>query len=291
VDFATTGELEIAYEVSGPKDGVPVVALHGWPDSPGTWNGTLASLNSGGCRVYRPYLRGFGPTRFRNEAAPRSGQIAALCRDLGEFVAALDLDGLVLAGHDWGARAACAVEPGPVAGLVAISVAYGSTGPQASVPLTQAQAYWYPWYFATPPGHRALADEPRRLCRYLWRQWSPSWDFTEEEFEATARAWSNPDWARVTAHSYAQRWGAAGGDPGLAGLEDRLAASPPIAVPTIVLHGTEDGGTLVEATADQDRYFTAGYERRVLAGVGHFVPRQAPDDVAAAILELADAAR
>jgi pimeloyl-ACP methyl ester carboxylesterase len=108
-EFTTTNELEIGFEVSGPIDGAPVVAVHGWPDSSRTWDAALPHLHECGCRVYRPYLRGFGPTRFRGDDAPRSGQIAALRRDLREFVDALKLDHFVLAGHDWEARAAYAM--------------------------------------------------------------------------------------------------------------------------------------------------------------------------------------
>lgn len=80
----------------------------------------------------------------------------------------------------------------------------------------------------------------------------------------------------MPAHSYAQRWSEADADPELAELEQRLADDPPIRVPTIVLHGQQDGGTLVNAAAHQERFFTAGYERRTLPAVGHFVPREAP---------------
>lgn len=134
----------MAYEVSDPPDGAPVVAVHGWPDAPPTWDGLLARLHDGSCRVYRPYLRGFGPTRFRDSGGWRTGQIAALSRDLDEFIDALALDDIVLAGHDWGGRAAyalAAVSPERLAGLVAMSVPYGATGPHASVAPEQAHAY------------------------------------------------------------------------------------------------------------------------------------------------------
>jgi hypothetical protein len=97
-------ELRVAFEVSGPSDGIAVVALRGWPDSPRTWNGVHSDLHENDCRVYRPYLRGFGPTRFRDDETPRSGQIAVLCRDLREFVDSLEIDDFVLAGHNRGAR-------------------------------------------------------------------------------------------------------------------------------------------------------------------------------------------
>jgi hypothetical protein len=74
----TTDLLEIAYEVSGPEDGKPVAALHGWPDSIHCWNALLPALHDGGCRVYTPYLRGFGPTHFHEKRTMRSGQIGAL---------------------------------------------------------------------------------------------------------------------------------------------------------------------------------------------------------------------
>jgi pimeloyl-ACP methyl ester carboxylesterase len=223
-DFVTTSQLETAYEVSGPGDGAAVVAVHGWPDDPHTWDGLLDLLHDGGCRVYRPYLRGFGPTRFRDAATRRSGQIAALCRDVGEFIEVLALQDVILAGHDSGARAGyalAATSPGSVAGLVAMSVAYGTTGPTARLAPDQAHAYWYQWYFSTQLGRRGLAGDRRGVCRYLWRAWSPSWNFTDGEFDQAAAAWENPDWVEITVHSYSQRCGAADGDPGLAELEAR----------------------------------------------------------------------
>jgi pimeloyl-ACP methyl ester carboxylesterase len=288
-EFVTTAALEVAYEVSGPAAGRPVIALHGWPDDPRAWEDCLEPLHREGCRVYRPYLRGFGLTRFRDESTPRSGQLAALTRDLGEVIEALDLRGAALVGHDWGARAGyalCATRPELVSGLVAMSVGYASTGPDASVSSIQARAYWYQWYFTTAIGRRALTDERREICHGLWEAWGPSWDFAEPEFEATAASWENPDWVEVTVHSYSQRWGEADGDPALAELEDQLASNPPIQVPTIVLHGEADAATLVDATAGKEHCFASSYERRTLSGIGHFVPREAPAAVVDALVAL-----
>jgi pimeloyl-ACP methyl ester carboxylesterase len=82
-----TDALEIAYEESGPADGVPVILLHGWPYDPRTYDDVVPLLTAAGCRAIVPYLRGFGPTRFLSADTPRSGQQAALGKDL------LDLDG------------------------------------------------------------------------------------------------------------------------------------------------------------------------------------------------------
>ncbi|MER6311824.1 alpha/beta fold hydrolase [Streptomyces sp. NPDC001739] len=284
-----TPTLDTAYAVSGPETGRPVVAVHGWPDDIHCWDGVLPALHTAGCRVYRPYLRGFGPTRFRDPARPRSGQIAALGSDLGEFLDALDLADVVLAGHDWGARAAYVVGalwPERVRAIAALSAGYATHRPDAPLPYALAQAYWYEWFVATGRGRRAMVQDRRAFCHYLWRAWSPGWDFSQEEFDATAAAWDNDDWADVTVHAYLHRWGEAPGDPAYDTVEERLAAPAPIQVPTIVLHGAEDADNLLGTTAGKQQLFADGYTRQVLGGVGHFPPREAPEFTAEAILSL-----
>jgi pimeloyl-ACP methyl ester carboxylesterase len=145
--FVQTELLDIAYEERGPKEGLPVILLHGWPDDVRTWDGVVAPLNAAGFRTIAPYLRGFGPTRFRPESTTRSGQLAALGSDLVELAAALRLSRFALVGHDWGARAAyiAATELGPehVTHLVALSVGYGTNDPGQHLPLVQVRNYWY----------------------------------------------------------------------------------------------------------------------------------------------------
>src|SRR6266511_2133324 len=176
---------------------------------PGRWPAGGPHPRLAGCRVYTPYLRGFGPTRFRRQETMRSGQIGALGRDLCDLLEGLDLRDVVLAGHDWGARAsyvASVLVPERVRGLVALSVGYGSTSLDAPISFEQARAYWYQWFFATPKGRRTLEHDRPALCRHLWRLWAPSWKFTSEAFDETASAWDNPDWLAVTVHSYTHRW-------------------------------------------------------------------------------------
>jgi pimeloyl-ACP methyl ester carboxylesterase len=284
-----TRDLVLAYEVWGPRDGRPAVLVHGWPDDVHCWDGVVPALVEAGWQVYAPHLRGFGATRFRRPETMRSGQIGALGRDLCDLIEGLDLHDVALAGHDWGARAsyvASVLLPERVRGLVAMSVGYGSTSLEAPISFEQAHAYWYQWFFATPKGRRTLERDRRALCRHLWRAWAPSWRFTQEEFDETAGAWDNPDWPAVTVHSYTHRWGGAAGDPAHDGLEAKLAENPPVPVPTIVLHGAQDGATLAAASEGRDRFFTAGYERLVLDGIGHFVPREAPERAAEAILRV-----
>src|SRR6201981_2099928 len=119
-----TATLEIAYEESGPSDGPPVILMHGFPDDVHAYDGVAPLLAASGWRVIVPYLRGYGPTRFRDRDIPRSGQQGALGHDLLSLMDGLSLGRAVLAGYDWGGRAACIVAalwPERVMGLVTIT--------------------------------------------------------------------------------------------------------------------------------------------------------------------------
>jgi len=219
----------------------------------------------------------------------RSGAIAALGQDLADFIEGLDLRDALVVGYDWGARAGYAVAalfPGRLKGLVAMAAGYATGQPVREMPYELVKAYWYEWLVATQAGREAFETDRRRLCRYLWESWSPGWRFAEDEFEASAASWDNSDWAPISIHAYLQRWGEAAGAPEHEALEERLAKAPQIRVPTIVLHGARDGDNLPETSARKDEYFAGGYERRVLDGIGHFVPREAPDAVVAAARRL-----
>jgi pimeloyl-ACP methyl ester carboxylesterase len=287
--FATTPDLEIAYEATGPDGGQTVVCVHGWPDSPHCWDTVRTLLHDAGCRVYTPSLRGFSTTRFRDGKKPRSGQIGALGRDLADFLDALGLDDVLLVGHDWGARAAytvAALFPQRLRGLVALSTGYGTNSPDYAIPFDLAHAFWYQWFVATERGRAALREDRRALGRYLWKEWTPGWRFSEQDFAEAARTWDNDDWAEITIHGYLHRWGEAPGDPAYDEIEARLAACPPIAVPTLVVHGAADPGNPANTSAGREHMFTGDYRRIELPGVGHLVPREAPEELVHAILDL-----
>ncbi|WP_163513224.1 alpha/beta fold hydrolase [Fodinicola acaciae] len=282
-----TKDLEIAYETSGPRDGRPLVAVHGWPDDPHCWDGVLPPLHAAGHRVIRPYLRGFGETRFRAAGKMRSGQIGALGQDLADFLAALELRDVVLVGHDWGARAAYVVGalfPERVKRIVALSAGHVTNRPDVALSWPLTHAYWYEWLVATERGRRAVREDRVELSRYLWRTWSPSWEVDAADFDQAAQAWDNDDWPEITIHAYTHRWGEARGDPAYEDIEAKLLEPAAVQVPTLVVHGDEDGDNLPTTTESMEHLFASDYERLVLPGVGHFPPREAPDAVADAIL-------
>lgn len=288
-----TSTLEIAYLESGPAAGPPAILLHGWPSDVHDWDAVAERLAGAGFRVLVPYLRGFGPTRFLDPATPRSGQQAAIGADLRDFMTALGIDRALLGGYDWGGRAACvaaALWPERVRGLLTISgyqiqdIAAAGRRPADAL---QEHRYWYQWYFHTERGRAGLAKNRREIARLLWRLWSPNWHFDDATFAATAASFDNPDYVDVTINSYRHRYGNAPGDPAFDELERRLAARPPIAVPTIVLHGACDGVGPPEQSEGGAKHFTARYERRVIPVAGHFLSRETPDAAAQAIRDLA----
>jgi len=221
----------------------------------------------------------------------RSGQQAALGRDLLEFLDQLGISTATLVGYDWGARAACimaALWPGRVRGLVT-GGGYSIQDIAASVVPQSAETefrYWYQYYFHTPRGEAGLTAHRNEICGLLWKLWSPLWNFDEGAFAATAKSFDNPDFVDVVIHSYRHRFGYAQGDPALEELETLLAAKPPITVPTISLVGGADG-VVPAAPDDKDaQFFSGDYERRLLPGIGHNIPLEAPEMVIRAVRDL-----
>jgi pimeloyl-ACP methyl ester carboxylesterase len=286
-----TDALEIAYEATGPQNGCPIVLVHGWPDDAHCWDKVTPALVSKGFRVLAPYLRGFGPTRFLSSQTMRSGQVSALATDLANFLSGLGIRKSLLVGHDWGARTGCAFSalyPERVSGLVTLSVGYPFNFSAAQMDYAQSHAYWYQWLMATERGREVVERDRRRFCKFLWHLWSPSWEFSERDFDAAAKSWENPDWAAITIHSYRQRWGEANGDPAYENLDLQLATVPAIRVPTVVLHGEEDRASLPQSSEGKSNYFISGYRRRLIPNVGHFIPREAPEVVLEEIIRLAE---
>jgi pimeloyl-ACP methyl ester carboxylesterase len=286
-----TSVLDIAYERSGPSDAYPVVLLHGFPFDPRAFDDVVPIINAAGFRTIVPYLRGFGGTRFLSPDTMRSGEQAALGHDLLELLDALKVADAVLAGFDWGGRAACVVAalwPQRVCGLVPCC-GYQIQDIAASLKPTDPESerrWWYQYYFHTERGRRGLTANRHELCRYLWKLFSPSWSFDEATFKRTAESFDNPDFVDVAIHAYRHRLGNADGDPRYAATEARLAAQPKINVPTLVVHGAADDVNPPRKSEGHERYFSGGYERRVFDNVGHNPPQESPEAFAQAILDL-----
>ena len=289
--YVRTPMLEVAYETHGPVEGEPVILLHGFPYDPRGYDEIAPVLAERGYRVLVPYLRGYGPTRFINAQVIRSGQQAALAKDLLDFMDALAIPQATLAGFDWGGRAACIVAalwPERVRGLMTgdgynIQDIAKSLKPRA--PETEHRL-WYQYYFHTQRGVDGLTANRRELCQLLWSLWSPSWVEGPSLYGKTAPSFDNPDFVAVVIHSYRHRFMYAPGDPALETIEQALALQPPISVPSISLCGADDGVGPAPEEDDDAEHFSGFYRRRILKGVGHNIPQEAPQATLDALLEL-----
>jgi pimeloyl-ACP methyl ester carboxylesterase len=286
-----TDVLNTAYHEEGPAGGPVAILLHGFPYDIHTYAEVAPILAAKGCRVIVPYLRGYGETRFRNAATPRSGEQAALGADVIALIDALGIRSAVFAGHNWGGRAAtvaAALWPDRCAGLVTVNSYLIQDLSRAMLPSPpeNEEAMWYEYYFQLERGRAGLAANRRRIARMLWEEWSPDWDFDDSTFDRSAAALDNPDFVDVAIHSYRHRFGNADGDPHYAELAKRLAAMPPITIPAVTLDGDSDGVIAASDGSASAAKFTARRIHRVVKGAGHNIPQEAPEAFAAGVMEL-----
>ena len=285
------GVLDIAYYEAGPTDGPVVMLMHGFPYDIHSYVDVAAMLAARGCRVIVPYLRGYGPTRFRDLATPRSGEQAAIGADMMALMDALQIKRAVFAGYDWGGRAACvgaALWPERCIGLVSVNSYLIQDIARAMVPTPAEREVplWYQYYFQIERGRAGLAANRREIAKILWQQWSPNWQFDDACFERTAIAHDNPDYVDVVIHSYRHRYGLAEGDPQYADIQRRLAQLPPISVPSVTLDGEGDGVAPATDGRASAAKFKGRRTHRVIPRAGHNLPQEEPEAFAAAVLEL-----
>ncbi len=283
------GGLDIGYADLGPRDGTPVLLLHGWPYDITSYAEAAPMLAAAGYRVIVPYLRGFGTTRFLSATRLRNGQQAALAVDAVALLDALRIRSAIVAGFDWGGRTAnvlAALWPARCRAQVAVSgYLIGSRAANAQpLPPEAELAWWYQYYFAVERGRAGYDRYRKEFARLIWHTASPRWGFDDAAFDACAASFDNPDHVDVVIHNYRWRLGLADGDPAYDDLEGALAERPTIVVPTITLEGDANGAPHPDAAAYRD-LFTGPYEHRVVdGGIGHDLPQEAPRPFADAVI-------
>ncbi len=283
------GVLEIGYAEAGPANGPAVLLLHGWPYDIQSYADVAPLLAEAGYRVIVPYLRGYGATRFLSDQTLRNGQQAAIAQDIIALMDALGIQRAVVAGYDWGARTAdiiAALWPERCQALVAVS-GYIITDLEANkrpLPPQAELGWWYQYYFATERGRVGYGENRAAFAKLIWKIASPNWEFDDATFQRTAASFDNPDHVAIVIHNYRWRLSLAAGEPRYDELERRLAATPVIAVPTITIGSDFDGPAA--NGAPYAKMFTGRYAHRILKGVGHNVPQEAPHAFAQAVIDV-----
>jgi len=278
----STEDLHISYIESGPKDGWPVLLLHGWPDDASTWAAVSSLLADRDLRLIAPYLRGFGSSVFRSPDTLRTANGAVLAMDAIALMDSLEIENFSVVGHDWGSNIAEGLAigwPQRVERMALLS-SLPRMGGLKTPSFKQAQRYWYHWFMATKRGGEAIAADPSGFARIQWENWSPDGWFDGATFDAVATSFENPDWVAVTLHSYRVRWGEAKPDPSSIWLEDRIKETTTLSLPTIYIQGLEDGVNPPELSENLHEKFLGPFERIALQNVGHFPQSEDPETVA-----------
>jgi len=283
MNHISTDLLDIGYLSGGPRDGFPVLLLHGWPDAPDGWAGVTPALEAAGYRWIAPWLRGFGPTAFRTADTLRDGSAAALARDALDLADALGIDRFAVLGHDWGGRTAyalSAIAPERIVASVVLAIGYTPRGRFVVPSFEQSARWWYQWLMASDAGAAKVAADPIGFARAQWDTWSPPGWFDEARFAAAAESFRNPDWVAITLHGYRYRWNDEPVDPRYAAERGTIEATEELTVPTLLIQGGDDRCDPPSESEGQERGFSGDYARVVLDGVGHFPAREASNAVA-----------
>ena len=272
----------------GRRTGPAVMLMHGFPYSVRGYDAAVELLRrpaaAASCRTYAAD----GPTRFL-DAGDAVRTASGDGQRLTELLDALQIDQAVLCGFDWGGRAACIVAalwPQRCAGLVTCG-GYNIQDIAASVVLRQPKSSTRSGTSTTStpnvagPARSPIGEaSPTAVATVV-----AAMAVRRATFEASAAMLDNPDFVDVVIHSYRHRFGYAPGDPALEPIEERLAAKPTSPCrPSASMATMADSGPRLDRPKSAP--FTGPYEQRILSGVGHNVPQEAPDSVADAVLDL-----
>jgi pimeloyl-ACP methyl ester carboxylesterase len=285
------GVLNVGYVEAGPADGPAVVLLHGWPYDIHSFVEVAPLLASAGYRVIVPHLRGHGTTRFLSSATFRNAQQSVVALDIVALMDALEIRKAILAGYDWGARTAniiAALWPERCKAMVSVNGYLINSRERNKLPLPPKaeHGWWYQFYFSTERGRAGYDANRREFARLIWKSNSPKWAFGDATFDRTAPSFDNPDHVSIVIHNYRWRLNVADGDARYDDLEGRLAEGPVIAVPTITLDGDSDGVAPATDGTSYARKFSGKRTHRVIRGVGHNLPQEAPQAFADAVVEV-----
>lgn len=252
--------------------------LHGFPDAAPTWRHLVPALAEAGFRPVAPWMRGYAPSTVPDDGIY---QVGALARDACSLHDALAGDErAVIIGHDWGAMTAYAAvgwQPERWRRAVTMAVPPAASMFGGFTTYDQLRRSWYMFFFQSPLADGAVAADDMRFVERLWRDWSPGYD-PADDLPAVKDALRDPAHLAAALGYYRAMLGDGPTDPALDEVQAAWMAPTPI--PTLYLHGADDGCLGAELVAGAEAALPAERSRaEVLDGVGHFLHVEDPDRV------------
>lgn len=251
----------LGYYYVDEGQGLPVVLLHGFPDTSAIWRSQVAALAGAGYRAIAPDLRGRGQT----ERPPNVEDYALshVVQDVAALMDGLEIERAHLVGHDWGAAVAwvfAALLPQRVDHLVTISVPHPRTGGRPT--LEQLQKGWYRLLFQFEGVAENLMQQDDW---YLMRELLAG----QGDIERYVK-----DLAEPGALTAALNWYRANLPP------ERLlgtSALPAVQAPTLGIFGSRDLYLAEEPMRRSGEFVTGSWRFERFDDAGHWVPLDQPD--------------
>jgi pimeloyl-ACP methyl ester carboxylesterase len=260
------------------------VLVHGFPDTPYTWRHLGPHLAKRGYRVVAPWLPGYDAPVDKNvSVGTYVRRILDVRRECGG-------DDAILIGHDWGAHAGygvVAAEPRAFRRYVAMAVPPVAALGTGMFTYPQLKRSFYVWFIQLFGLAETVFLEPG-FWESLWADWSPGYDPSDDVAQLRKVVTAN-NIANVIC-PYRASFNPQFVDPD-SEAEEAAAMQPP-QVPTLYLHGANDGGMGADLLGGFDvsvHLPVAGSAFEIVDGVGHFLHLEKPETIAAKICDWLDA--
>lgn len=264
-------------------EGPLVLCLHGFPDQARSWTPMIEALAAEGYHAVAPAMRGYWPA---GKAPNGCYQPWATGGDAAALIEALGEQNATVIGHDWGAAAAyaCArLAPERVSKLITMAVPFG---PQVGAAILtdgdQQRRSWYMFFFQLPMAGMAAALNDFAFIDRLWAEWSPGYVLPDADRAALKAMFAQPGVLEETLAYYRQTFSPSAIKPEWAPMAEK--ASGQITMPTLYLHGANDGCIAASLADGMEAMFTAGLKKVIVPDAGHFLQLEQPRAVADEVL-------